>query len=451
VNVVERLLPHLPESIARRLRPLIPQSEIRRGVLTLVGGTTIAQGILILSSPILTRLFSPSDLGTFGVVASLLTVLLTITCLAYDGAIALPDGDAAAANVLGLCLVVNVVMTLICAIVLMLVGPRLLGDLESPGLTPYLVLLAVAQLIGGSAAAFTGWAIRTRSFMGIATARVAQSGSAVGVQIALGLVGFGALGLLFADVVGRLAGTGQLVRAAWRSHAPSFRGASLRGFLVAATRYRRFPIFSSSSSLLNSLSLQAPLLIIVALYGTHEGGQFVLAQRVAAMPVVFVAGAVGQVFFGEAARMSRERPGALRGLFKRAIFLLGRAGIGPALLVAVAAPLLFGPLFGDEWIQAGLFTAVLAPMYFLALVTSPTDGTLAVLERQDLHLLRELLRLGLVGTAVLAAAMLRLPPLGTVIVLSAAGCASYLMYGLISWSAILSQRVVEGPEPQVPA
>jgi hypothetical protein len=78
-------------------------------------------------------------------------------------------------------------------------------------------------------------------------------------------------------------------------------------------------------------------------------------------------------------------------------------------------------------------------MYLLTLVTSPTGATLDVLERQDLHLARELLRLVLVGGAVLIAAAAHLTPAGAVAVLSGAGCAVYCLYGLISWYAIVSQ------------
>jgi O-antigen/teichoic acid export membrane protein len=446
---VGRLVRLLPGPIRRRVSRFLPEGELRRGVLTLVLGTTIAQGILVVSSPILTRLYSPSDLGAFGAATSIVAVLVTVACLTYDAAVALPESDVAAANVLAVSLVVNVVMTLICGLLLFLASPLLLGSLEAPGLGPFLVLIVINQFVGGVALPFTGWAIRNRTFSEIAASRITQNGSAVGVQILVGLASFGPLGLLSADVIGRMAGAVRLARPAWRSSAATFRRVTRQGMRAVAVRYRRFPIFSSGSALLNTLGLQAPLLLLVALYGTHTGGQFLLAQRVAAQPVVLVAGAVGQVFFGEAARLAREQPLALRGLFLRATGTLARAGIVPTVLVMVLAPLLFGPVFGEDWREAGLFTALLAPMYFLTLVTNPTGSTLAVLERQDLHFGREILRLGLVGGAVLSAAALHLPALGAVAVLSAAGCATYVAYGLISWWAIVRHRVEMAPDAAV--
>jgi O-antigen/teichoic acid export membrane protein len=449
MNTAERLLRWLPAPIERRLRRLVPQGELTRGVLTLVFGTTIAQGLLIVTSPILTRLYSPADVGAYGVATSILAVLLTVTCLTYDWAVALPEDDVAAANVLALCLVVNLVMTLVCGLALALLAPTLLIGFGLAQIGAYVVLLAIDQLGGGVGLAFTGWAIRTKSFTDLATARVTQSGATVAVQIGLGLIVFGPLGLLVADIVGRLGGAAQLARTAWRSSAPAFRRTTRGGIRVAAVRYRRFPIYSTGSAVLNQLGLQAPLLLLVALYGTQTGGHYLLAQRVAALPLILVAGSVGQVFFAEAARLAREQPRALAGLFLRGTRSLARGGIVPSVVVMALAPFVFAPIFGGDWQQAGIFAALLAPMYFLSLVTSPTGSTLDVLERQDLHLVRELLRLLLVGGAVLFAASLHFSSTAAVAVLSVAGCATYVMYGLISWWAIV--RHAAGLEPEGPA
>ncbi len=127
------------------------------------------------------------------------------------------------------------------------------------------------------------------------------------------------------------------------------------------------------------------------------------------------------------------------GLFWRTTRSLARTAVGPFVLMAVAAPFLAGLVFGESWRDAGLFVAILAPMYFLQLVMSPTGGVLDVLERQDLNLLREVLRLCLVGGAVLITAATGLPAVGAVCALSAAVCLTYVFYGLITWRAIVDR------------
>jgi O-antigen/teichoic acid export membrane protein len=427
----------------------LPQGELKKGVLTLVGAATIGQAIVVVSAPVITRLYSPSDVGSYSVASSILSVLIVVTCLRYEWAIPLPKSDVAAANVLAVCLLIASGTSAIAALVLFLVGGSVLDLMGASTLRPWVLLIALGQLGGGLGLALSGWAIRNKRFSDIAVNRMTQSGTLVGVQVSLGVVGLGALGMLIGSVAGTFAGSVRLARAAWQKNASAFRSVSWAGVRFAAQRYRRFPIFSSGSALLNSLGEQAPLLLLVGIFGTTVGGEYALAQRVSALPVTLVATAVSQVFVAETARMARERPAAMREMFGRTTRILALAAIGPFALVALVAPILAGPVFGDAWRDAGLFVAILAPMFYLQLVTSPTGGTLDVLERQDLHLLREILRLVFVGGAAIISVVAHASPLVAVAVFSVAGCLTYIAYGLTSWRAITSHTLSGGESDQL--
>ena len=364
------------------------------------------------SAPILTRLYSPGEVGTYSVAISILAILITVSSLSYQFAIPLPEDDVAAANVLALCFLTTVVISLVAAVILWLAGPDLLGLLGASELSPYVLLIALGQIGGASVTALTYWAVRTKMFSAIAATSLTQSGTLVAVQVGLGVVGFGAVGLLLGDVAGRFSGAVRLARSAWRTHADAFKRVTRPGIRLAAVRYRRFAIFSTPSSIVNTLGLQAPLLLLVALYGTDVGGKYALADRICGLPVTLLAAAVGRVFFSEAARVARDQPTALRGLFTGTTRSLVRAGIAPFALLALFAPLLAGPVFGDEWADVGLYVAILAPTYYVGLVTIPTGSTLDVLERQDLQLALGLLRLFLICGAIAVATASDLPPTG---------------------------------------
>lgn len=422
------------------IRRVLPKGELGQGLLALGGGAAIGQIAVIASSPILTRLYSPAEVGAYAAAISILSVLLTVTCLRYEFAIPLPPGDLVAANLLALSSLTTLAMSLATALAVWLVGAPVLALLGTSVLTPYMWLLAVGQFGGGLLNAFTGWALRKRAYPDIAGTRVIQSFILVATQVALGIGGIGATGLLLGDVAGRIAGPVQLARALWRSHTSTFRGVSRAGVVGAARRYRRFPIFSSWSALLNAVGAVAPLLFLVASYGAGPGGHFAVAQRIIALPAAIVASAVAQIFFVEAARLRRDKPGELARLFGRTTRGLALAAIGPFAFGAALAPIVAEPIFGQGWYQAGLFTAILAPMYYLQLVTSPTGGTLDVLERQELALARELLRLCLLGGAFVIAATAHLSAIQTVGLLSFVGSLIYLLYGLLSWRAIIANR-----------
>jgi O-antigen/teichoic acid export membrane protein len=365
-----------------------------------------------------------------------LSLLLTITCLRYEFAIPLPEDDVAAANVLALCLVVALCLSSVAAVVLWMAGGSLLTFLGAPALGPYVMLIPLGQLGGGAVGALTFWAVRTRRFADIAAMRLTQSAVLVAAQVGLGLLGAGPPGLLVGDVSGRIAGSNRLAVAGWRSHASSFRQVSRAGMVAVARRYRRFPILSSPSALLNTLANQAPLLLLVALYSAPVGGQYALADRLCSLPLTLIAGAVAQVFVAESAQLAREQPEELRRLYRSTTLSLARTAFFPAVLLAVTAPFLAGLIFGSNWEQAGLYVAILAPMYYLTFVTTATGDVLSVLERQDLHLGRELLRFGFLASPIVVAAALGLPPVWAIVLLSVMGCVNYALYGVFSWRAI---------------
>lgn len=407
-------------------------------MLTIAAGTGAAQILVIASSPVLTRLYTPANYGVFAVAASIITVLIAVTCLRYEYAVFLPEADDTAANVVALAFLVNLGMCVASLVILGVAGASILTLLGAAALGPYVLLVTLSQFGGGAGSTLVSWAVRTKTFSEIAAFRVAQAIALVTVQVGLGIVGLGTAGLLFGDVAGRVSGSSRLIRSAWRRNADVFRRISPAGIVAAARRYRRFPIFSSPSALLNALGLQMPLLSVVAFYGATAGGHYALADRGCSIPLTLVAGAVGQVYLAEVARNAREKPAAVRGLFLRTTRSLALMAVGPAILLAALAPILAGPVFGANWSEAGLFVAILAPLYFVAFVATATGDTLYVVERLDLQLVREVMRVALLGGAVPLAAALGLSASGSVAMLSAAGCLTYVLYWAISWYAIVA-------------
>lgn len=431
-------------SLSQRFRSVMTRGGFLRGALTIAIGTGAGQLIVVASSPILTRLYDPSDFGIYAVATAIISVLISVVCLRYEVAIPLPESDAVAADVLALCLLATLAVTAATAALLAIAGSALLALAGAAPLSPYSVLLALGVFGGGVVATFTGWAVRTKSYSEIAANKVTQGGTLVAAQVGLGILGVGAFGLLVGVVAGSIAGASRLAWVAWRGHAAAFGRVSRTGVLSAATRYRRFPILSGPSALLNTFGLELPVLLVVAFFGAATGGQYALAQRAIGLPAILVGSAIAQVYFAEGARRARQRPEELRGLFWRTSRSLALTALGPFTFVALSAPLLFGLVFGDNWREAGVYVAILAPMSYLQFVTNPTGATLDILERQDLHLIREVVRLGLLVGAVLAASALHLTPVGAIGALSLAGCLTYSLYGVISWWAIAAHRTSAG-------
>jgi O-antigen/teichoic acid export membrane protein len=445
-----RLIAERSARVRERIGSRFKASDIVRGSLTIAAGTGAAQLIVIAASPVLTRLFSPTEFGAYSAVLAVLAILSVFACLAYDRAVPLPLTDEEAANILMLCLIITLAVSGALALILIPLGPIVLDAVGAPSLRGYGWFLVLGVLGDGLASALLGWAVRMKAYGDIATNRVLERSSMVIAQLGLGFAGWGAVGLLVGAILSSFVSFARLATIAWRGHRAALERITSAGVRAAARRYRRFPLLSAPAHLINVLGLQAPLLLMVALFGAAVGGQFALAHRVLALPISLIAQSLSQTFTGEAAHVAREDRRLIAPLYVRTTRALAMWTIGPAVLAAIAAPFLFGLVFGPEWSEAGVFAALLTPMYWMQLLTTPTHGALTVLERQDLHLTRETARLLLFGGAVAVAWLLGLSPVGAVAVISVAGMLTYALYGFTTWRAISSavgRTDVVVPEP----
>ena len=415
----------------------------RLKVLQVAGGTAIAQGMLILASPVLTRLYSPADFGVLAVYLSLVSVLVIVASLRYEFALPIPEDPEEAIHLLAVCLLLVAATTSLSAVALYLGRERILGWMGSPGLGPYLWLVPVSILGAGFYQVFNCWAIRKGGYGRIARTKVTQGLTTLSLQLAVGAVAGGPVGLLVGDAAGRTNGTRTLAMLDWRQDWPQLRAVTWAGMWKAMVRFRRFPFISSSTAFMNTLNLRMPALLLAIHYGPAAAGGFMLAQRVFALPSSVIGESVAQVYFGEFATMSKlsdQGAGGLMGLFQGTVKRMLLLGLPLMFLSSVAGWFLFPVIFGAAWKQAGLFVVAIAPMAMAQFAGACADSSLLVLERQDLAFYREVVRSSLLAFAILAAYWLKLGATRAVFLFGASGTLAYVGYGLITWYAIRQHR-----------
>ena len=362
--------------VKNQLRRLLPKNTFARSVSVLVGGTASAQLLLVLAAPILTRLYSPEDFGLLAVYASLLALIGVISSLRYELAIPLPEDDGEAANVAVLCLILVVISTILTGVLVLLMGSAIAAALGVPTLAGYLWLLPVGVLLTGFYSVFNYWAVRTKRFTTIAGTKLRQAVATLAIQLAA--FKLGGIALLLGQVAGQGVGTTTLGLPALKS--AGFKQVSWAGVKKAAGRYRRFPIFSTWAGFANTAGLQLPPLMFAALFSPAAAGLYTLANRVLTLPMNLVGGAIGQVFFANAAEA--HRVGKLGPLVAQLHAKLAHIGLPPAILLMLLGPALFAFVFGEQWRQAGEFAQWMAPWLYLVFVSSPLSTLFAVAEAQ---------------------------------------------------------------------
>lgn len=380
------------------IKRALPEDRFARNVFTLVFGTAVGQLIAIAGTPVLTRLFSPTQFGMLAVFSSLLSIVSVIGGLRYELAIPLPRSDRAASSVLALALACVAGISLLAAAVIIWQGDRFAVLLGTPDLAAFFWLLPIAIALSGAYQAFSYWATRVGAFREISATKVQQGLAGMLVQIGSGLAHSSTLGLLAGSVMGQSVGLLRLVRVfkgpklAWR----------LRSILATGRRFSDFPTFTSLAALTNSAGHSLPPLVLASFFSPSVAGLYLLAQRLGSQPLTLIGRSVAQVFLSGAA--TARRVGRLGELTASSFHSLLVVGVLPISLLSYVGPVAFALVFGEKWRDAGTYLQLLSPWLIAQFLVSPLGTLFVIVERQKLGMhLQILLLMVRIGSLLLGA------------------------------------------------
>jgi O-antigen/teichoic acid export membrane protein len=360
----------------------LPQGGFARSVSILAGGTAMAQALAIAASPILTRLYQPSDFGELQIFISLMALALVAASGRYEVALLLPEDEQSGIDVLALAILCVCLTTMVVASLVLVCHYHWILPASVSVLQGHLWLLPASVFGGGLYQALSYWALRHRRYHQLATTKLTQTGAQIATQLGAGLTIHGSLGLLAGDAVGRILGSGRLLGQLWRGYATEISALRWSRMRRLAVRYRAYPLVSMWGALINASGLALPSLFLAQYYGRQHTGWFALVNRVLGVPAALIGVSLGQIYTSEAAKLSRSDPARLLSIFLKTTRHMFYLGLAPCVLFTIFAPWLFQLVFGRGWREAGEYARYLGFMCLASFINSPVTMTLNILERQ---------------------------------------------------------------------
>lgn len=363
-------------------------------MLKLVSGSTGAQVITLLVTPILTRLFSPEAFGVGVAFASLITVISVFLCLRYEQAIVLPSERDHAINLSALSLLSGAAVTAVVTVVFMVWGPVIFGWLNMPEMDGYLWAIPVSLVIAAVTMVLQSWNTREHQFGRIGVNGVINSFVTQGSRVLSGLAGYtSGAAMVVTNMLGNLIAAIHYAalwtardRASWRGR---IRVVDMKDM---ARRYKELPLYGTWAALLNSISWQLPVFMLSAFFTPAVAGQYALGNRLIRVPMSIVGAALAQAFYPRAAEASNTTRLAplVRGTFQRLVTF----GMPIMLYLALAGRDLFAFFFGAQWAEAGIYVQILAAWSFFWFISSPMSTLYLVLGKQRWYLIWNIFNFG---------------------------------------------------------
>lgn len=361
------------------------KGSFAKNVFTLASGTSIAQLILVLSSILLARIYTPEEFGIFSLFLSIVAILGAIVNGKYDLAIMLPKDDYESLIIVKICFYLSFIMSLIIQLVIFLFNGQIVNLIGENNFKYFLYLVPLSIFITAIYTVLCAYNVRDNNYLSVSKSNVIKSSTLCISQIVFGLLNFGAYGLIFGQIVSYLTGNNILLKNI-RGHLITINRISNASLLNYAKKYKKFPFFALPSALLNSGTLNGFNVFISSMFNIVSLGYYSLASRVLSAPSVIIGRAVSTVYYRQAAYILSEG-GGIEKLFLRTFLRLTTISLPVFGFLYLVVSDVFILAFGEEWSVAGKYAEILMPLIAVRFISSSLSNSLTVIEKQEFTLI----------------------------------------------------------------
>ncbi|KYZ76418.1 hypothetical protein AXX12_08265 [Anaerosporomusa subterranea] len=359
--------------------------QIAHDFTILMSGTVISQLLLLASSPLLTRLYTPKDFGIFGLSMAITNVLALIVTGRYELAIILPRELTEAFNIVVLSFGLIICSSLVFFFATIIIPVEWLLVLGIEDIVGLLFLLPLLVMFQSLYQVLYYWLNRQQNFRSMAKTRlwIVVLGSLISITIGYTKVISG--GLVLAQIAAYAIVTIAIILGSRHEIKPLYKDVNFDSVRILAKRYLNFPKYLIIAHSMETLSAQLPLIMLNSLFGSSIAGYFSLTQRVIGAPVGFIAKTMGDIMRERFSFEYREQGNCYLAFNKSLKYLTVIAFI-PALIFGLWGPELFCIVFGESWAMAGVYARLLTMMTFLQMIASPLSIMYIIAEKQRVEL-----------------------------------------------------------------
>ena len=348
------------------------RSPYLQSIALLGSGTILGQVVVIAASPVLTRLYTPSDFGLLALFLGMVGCVMPAVCGKFEVAMVVAKTTRESEQLLGISILVAFMVSLLTFFGVWVYRDWLVQIIDAGGLGQWVLLAPLALFLGGVLRSFNYYSNCLGEYQTLSRSKILAAFISVALSIALGWFGLH-YGLLLSSIA-----TTALVNL-WLLY--NYRQRLNIKLLcwnwrkkILVRRFRDFPLYNASTGLLDGLTLALPVFFLSRYFPDSVVGYYALMIRVTMAPLGFLSTAVSQVNLKKVADMVQKHQPVRPYLLKATLMLL-IAVLPPMLFLLLSAPPLFELLFGDEWRIAGTYLKILIPGLALKFVASTLSST----------------------------------------------------------------------------
>jgi O-antigen/teichoic acid export membrane protein len=339
-------------------------------------GTAVGQGVVVLASAVLARVYGPAEFGALALLMTVTALGSTAGAARLDVAIPSADDRGVARLVTAASLVAAGVASAVALGVWLLPRPEWLAPLQDSSGLPALmgigVFLAAMYQVAGA------YLLRRNDTRHVGLMRAGQ-----GVVFAAAAFST-AIGLLWAHVLAfgvGLVGLVSIVRTMGRTDGEST--ASRTNFRATLFEHWRLPALSLPGALCDALAVSQCVWIISDAFGSTQLGIYGQTQRLLGAPLLLASASLGQVLLRRTAELRDDHAGLEVTLNRVLRGMLGASAVGLVIL-AIIGPDAFALLLGERWRPSVTMLLAVGVAVASRATVSPVSSVLVTYRRYGL-------------------------------------------------------------------
>ena len=352
-------------------------SSFVRNSLTLIFGTALAQLIPILLQPLLRRSYSPEQFGLISVYLTLVGMFAAISNFKYESAIVIPKEKKEADHLVAMGLILSFLMSVILFVVMYLIQDTWTAFLKIDSTHIwffYFIPMSVFFVSGFKC--LNMYLIRNNAFKKSSQNKILRRSSEGFTQGVLGLYhnphGLFS-GMILGDLVNFSASLIQSIKLGFKLNLTH-----IKEIINTAKKHWKFPVYHAIPSLLNTISLTLPVLIINEFYGEYQTGQYDLSRLILSLPMALISISLSQVYLQNMAGKIQKSQSIIK-LFNKTSLFLFLISLPIIFVVYFFAEPIFDMFFGSQWQDAAKMTSLLVFSQALKFIVSPLSASLVAL------------------------------------------------------------------------
>ena len=414
-----------------------PQKNISKNFLKLFSTESIGRVIGIVTTPLISRLYSPEDFGILSVFISFISIIGPFICFSYPNAIPFVRNRRLCGGLIGGSIIFLFASISIVSIVLLLFREIIFSLFSITKLADVWFSIPAGLLFYGFNEIFSQYCVRKRAFGLMSKVSLYQKSSGVIVKILCGFLCIKPLGLLFGDLMNSFGGFSLYFRTFGKDFVDVVKTTSLKKIRYSLNRYSNYPIYRLPSKVLLQVSGNIPNFFFAWYFSTTSLGYISMARTLLSLPVVLIGFALGKSFVGEIANAGKDNGKLIYNLSMNIVRKLFLFGIIVSICVFVFAPIVFKYVLGSQWEQSGLYARLFIIPFVLQIIYSPlSEGIFNIFNKQSYILYIEIFRMFIITSVLYYIFNMQLPIIQALLLYNIAlfiqySIALYLIYKLL--------------------